>query len=118
MSNKTAKTANTRKAATAPQRKRYSDSFKQKVVDFVESVGRGGISRAAKKYNVSPLSISTWKKKFAGGGTKPSAVTKRSLPTSRDQIVAKLAKVSSEMSATEQKLATQQKEFDSLKALL
>jgi len=57
---------------------RYSDAQKQEVVDFVVQYnsqnGRGGQSKAASKFKVTPLTISAWIK--AAGATKaakPSA---------------------------------------------
>jgi transposase-like protein len=40
--------------------KRYSDEEKQKIVDFVGSQGRGGISAACAKYNVSYIALRRW----------------------------------------------------------
>jgi len=51
---------------------RYTDAQKQEVVDYVVQYnsqnGRGGQSKAAKKYQVTPLTISVWIK--AAGATK------------------------------------------------
>ena len=51
---------------------RYTDAQKKEVVDFViqynSQNGRGGQSKAAKKYQVTPLTISVWIK--AAGATK------------------------------------------------
>jgi transposase-like protein len=51
---------------------RYTDAQKQEVVDFVVQYnsqnGRGGQSKAAKKYKVTPLTISAWIK--GAGATK------------------------------------------------
>lgn len=52
---------------------RYSDEQKKEIVDFVNTYnsqnGRGGQSKAAEKYNVSQLTISTWLK----GASSPKA---------------------------------------------
>ena len=53
---------------------RYSAEQKQEVVNFVSSYnaanGRGGQSQAAKKYNLSVLTVSAWLK---AAGTKKRA---------------------------------------------
>ncbi|MDA0767995.1 MAG: hypothetical protein O3A92_14390 [Verrucomicrobia bacterium] len=47
--------------------KRYTDKEKSQVLEFVDKVnaekGRGGITAAAAKFNVTPLTISNWMKK-------------------------------------------------------
>lgn len=54
---------------------RYTDAEKQKVVDFVSEYntanGRGGQSAAAKKFNVTPLTISGWLRTLGGKAAKP-----------------------------------------------
>ena len=54
---------------------RYSDALKQQVVDFVNkhntTKGRGGLSAAAAKFKITPLTISKWLK---GAGVKKAAV--------------------------------------------
>ena len=56
---------------------RYTDAKKQEVVDFViqynSKNGRGGQSKAAAKYKVTPLTISSWIK--AAGATKAAKPT-------------------------------------------
>lgn len=53
---------------------RYTDVQKQEVVDFTKAYnadnGRGGQSKAAEKYNISQLTISTWLK--AAGAPAPT----------------------------------------------
>ena len=105
------------KVTAAKKAKRYTDDVKKQVLDFVESIGRGGISQAAKKFGVSPLSISNWKKKL-GGGESATKSRSEAKPSGRDQVLAKMTKLSSEMVSTEKKLAAMQKEFDQLKAML
>jgi hypothetical protein len=54
--------------------KRYTDKEKSQVLSFVDKVnatkGRGGITAAAAKFGVTPLTISNWMKKT--GATTPS----------------------------------------------
>lgn len=54
---------------------RYTDAQKQEIVNFVNDFnaanGRGGQSKAAQKYGVSQLTVSTWLK--GKGASKPQA---------------------------------------------
>lgn len=68
--------------------KRYSDAEKAEILQFVESQGRGGGAAAAKKFGVSQLTISSWKKKTGGSSTKP---TKASGTIERDDVLRALA---------------------------
>ncbi len=64
-------TKNNKKSPTGV---RYSDAQKKEVVDFVaqynSSNGRGGQSAAAKKFKVTPLTISAWIKSLGGASKK------------------------------------------------
>jgi transposase-like protein len=61
------------KKQTAKKGKRYSDAEKAEILAFIESRGRGGQSAAAKKFNVTPLTISNWRKKSGAGSANPSS---------------------------------------------
>ncbi len=76
----------TKKKAT--KGKRYTDVEKAEILQFVESHGRGGGTAAAKKFGVSQLTISSWKKKAGGGTTKPA---KASGIVERDDVLRALA---------------------------
>ena len=119
---KSAKRAAKKKTAArrgaAKKAKRYAEDFKKQVLDFVESVGRGGATQAAKKFGVSPISISNWKKKLGLAGSGGSSPKPSSRPASRDQIIAKLGRLSTKLTANENEQAALQKEFDQLKAKL
>jgi transposase-like protein len=58
--------------------KRYTKEEKQKVLDFANSVdaekGRGGVAAAAREFGVSPLTITSWRKRAEGitGGSSTS----------------------------------------------
>lgn len=71
----------------ATKGKRYTDTEKTEILQFVESHGRGGGTAAAKKFGVSQLTISSWKKK-AGGAAKPA---KASGTVERDDVLRNLA---------------------------
>ncbi|MEI6177994.1 MAG: hypothetical protein WCS43_13970, partial [Verrucomicrobiota bacterium] len=62
----------------------YTDEQKQEVVDFVVAVnaskGRGGLSAAATKYGISPLSISSWLKNSGVKAAKPPVSAKPAKP--------------------------------------
>lgn len=76
---KPAKAAKAAKKAGSKKGVRYTTEQKQEVVDFVasynEANGRGGQSQAAKKYNLSVLTVSAWLKALGGKkkGAKPVA---------------------------------------------
>ena len=61
-------------AKKAMKGKRYTPEEKSEILAFVEAQGRGGQSQAAKKFGVSALTISNWRK--AGGGSAAKATTK------------------------------------------
>jgi hypothetical protein len=70
--------------------KRYSDEVKSRVGTFVNQINSkkapGGISAAATKFRVSPLSISNWVEGEKGNGSGASGkegVRTRSCPSSR-----------------------------------
>lgn len=60
---------------------RYTDAQKKEVVDFVNehnaANGRGGQSKAAEKFNISQLTVSTWLK---SSGAAPKAEKKEKAP--------------------------------------
>jgi hypothetical protein len=50
--------------------KRYSDAEKAEILNFIAAQGRGGASKAAKKFGISPLTLTNWKKASGGSPTK------------------------------------------------
>ena len=56
--------------------KRYTAEEKQEVLDFVASVdsekGRGGVAAAQRKFGITALTITNWKKKSEGTGSTSS----------------------------------------------
>lgn len=83
----------TRKAGRkSPQGTRYTDDQKQAVLAYVTAVnakkGRGGMSAAAKKFKVTPLTVSTWIRKFGTGGSAPAPAA----PKNNAKLLARLAK--------------------------
>src|SRR6478672_5597990 len=72
---------------------RYSDAQKKEVVDFVTSYnaanGRGGQSKAAEKYKISPISVGVWLK----GAGAPAPTKKAPLKVAKAAKAPKAAKV-------------------------
>ena len=71
------------KKAANKKGKRYSDVEKAEILNFIAGQGRGGATRAAKKFGISPLTLSNWKKASGGslkkaksGGISKDAVLK------------------------------------------
>lgn len=73
----------------ASKGKRYSEQEKAEILRFVEEQGRGGASAAAKKFGVSPLTISSWRKQAGGATTRPKAGA--SAAVDRDEVLRVLA---------------------------
>lgn len=94
----------------AAKGRRYSVSEKRAVLDYVESVnlerGRGGIAAAAKRYGVSPLTISNWLRSEGSTpqratGSRPSVDVFRRLAELHEKII----KVESELEEYEREYA-------------
>lgn len=115
--------------------RRYSAEEKQDIVNFVteynEKNGRGGQSAASKKFNVSPLTISSWlkssgkapaKKKRgrkaskAAKGVKAPAAATASGPIGKK--LDQLQKLHDDIERTEAHLNKLRAQFDSLKSSL
>jgi len=105
--------------------KRYSATEKQEVVNFVNaynaSNGRGGQSEAARKFNISILTVSAWLKKsgnkVAKGG-KAVALGKASpkVSSALTSKVASLLQMSDRIVKAENELAKLRAGFESMKA--
>lgn len=126
---KTKKTAPTKKAPkkTAPAKKsptknaskakRYTPEEKAEILGFVESEGRGGQSKASKKFGVSALTISNWRKKAGGSVAKSSPKVSKKAVKSNDpwkQMVA----LKSDIDHMERKLEVKKTELRKLAAEL
>jgi transposase len=72
---------------------RYTDAQKKEVVDFAQSYnasnGRGGQSKAAEKFNISPLTVAAWLK---GSGSSSSPKAAKAPNGSKPAKAAKAAK--------------------------
>ncbi|TAE76198.1 MAG: hypothetical protein EAZ65_01960 [Verrucomicrobia bacterium] len=58
------------KKAASKKGKRYNAAEKAEILNFVAQLGRGGATQAAKKYGISPLTLSNWKKSAGSGARK------------------------------------------------
>ena len=74
--------------------KRYTDQEKAEILAFAEAQGRGGASAAAKKFKVSPLTISNWRKAAGTTGVvrAKSASSASSPAVEKDDVLRALAK--------------------------
>ncbi|OYU98169.1 MAG: hypothetical protein CFE26_28040 [Verrucomicrobiales bacterium VVV1] len=75
----------------ATKGKRYTEAEKAEIIQLVESHGRGGGTAAAKKFGVSPLTVSNWKKAAAGGSVKSPKSSKSTGTIERDDVLRTLA---------------------------
>lgn len=77
----------TKNKKAAPTGVRYSETQKKEVVDFVSqynsSKGRGGQSAAAKKFKVTPLTISAWIKAYGAPKAKKAAPAAKAAPVAK-----------------------------------
>lgn len=102
--------------------KRYSTAEKQDVVDFVNAYnaakGRGGQSEAARKFNISILTISSWLKKSGVKVTKgvKSSKVSAAAPSGLASKVAKLLELSDRVRKAEVELDKLRAGYESLKA--
>lgn len=54
--------------------KRYTEAEKAEILGFIEKQGRGGATLASKKYGISPLTLTNWKKAAGKGAAKSKVV--------------------------------------------
>jgi len=92
--------------------KRYSDSEKKEILDFIAAKGRGGQSAAVKKFKVTAATISSWKKKV-GGISMGSGSGSKEL-----QALQELTSLRAEIESTERKLTDLQKRYNKAKSKL
>jgi len=118
-SKKVAKKA-AKKVAKAPKASargtRYSTKEKSNILLFVDKFnaknGRGGAAEAARKFNITQLTISKWMKETG------SPTPKRKSTVDFDKTVTKLTKIHAEMASLQTKLDDLRKEYVELKAAL
>lgn len=109
---KAPKAAAKKAADKVPQGTRYTDEQKKAVLDYVASVnatnGRGGMSAAARKFKITPLTIGVWVRKYGiAGGTVTKAAKVAAAPAGVSaKVVAKLLAQVAKAEATIGKVKT------------
>ncbi|MBU6171137.1 MAG: hypothetical protein KGQ87_06565 [Verrucomicrobia bacterium] len=105
--------------------KRYSAAEKQEVIDFVNSYnasnGRGGQSEAARKFNISILTVSAWLKKSGNkvaksGKAVAAAKSSAKVSSALTAKVASLIQMSDRIQKAELELAKLRAGYESLKS--
>lgn len=96
--------------------KRYTETEKKEILDYITAQGRGGQTKAVKKYKVTAATISSWKKKSSSGS---SSSNKGSNSSSKElKALEDLAKLIREISKTEAHLANLKKKYNKAKSKL
>ncbi|MGJ8723453.1 MAG: hypothetical protein ACSHYB_02760 [Roseibacillus sp.] len=99
--------------------KRYTAEEKQEVIDYVISVdgdnGRGGVAAAARKFGITPLTITAWKKR--AGGTAPASAAKGAKrgATAQSRVLHRLAEILDHVATKEAEIDALNKEYAKLK---
>ena len=102
------------KAKAKSKAKRYTDDKKKEILDFIAAQGRGGQTKAVKKYKVTAATIAAWKKS-AGDACAPVTFKGGS---NELKTVRELEKLLNEIVSTEVKLDELRKRYKKVKAKL
>ena len=98
--------------------KRYTAEEKQEVMDYVASVdgdnGRGGVAAAARKFGITPLTITAWKKR-ANGGSATSVAKGNRGATAQSRILHRLGEILDHVAVKESEIDALKKEYSKLK---
>ena len=98
--------------------KRYTAEEKQEVLDFVISVdtekGRGGVAAAQRKFGITALTITNWKKR-AEGSSSPKAAGKNQGATAQSRVLHRLGEILDQVATKENEIASLKKEYAKLK---
>jgi transposase-like protein len=99
--------------------KRYTKEEKQKVLDFADSVdaekGRGGVAAAAREFGVTPLTITSWRKKAEGAGSSPSSAKGSRGATAQSRALHRLGEILDEIDTKKSEISSLEKEYAKLK---
>lgn len=95
--------------------KRYSAAERQEILEFIEAQGRGGQTKAVKKYGVTAATIASWRKK---SGASPVAAVRGGGTSKELQAVEDLARIIKEITATEAQLDKLKADYKKAKAKL
>lgn len=100
--------------------KRYSAEEKQEVLDYVASVdaekGRGGVAAAQRKFGITALTITNWKKKASGGSAAaPASKGGKRGSTAQSRVLHRLGEILDLVASKEAEVAALKKEYAKLK---
>jgi len=107
----------------AAKGRRYTAKEKADILAYVDKIdaekGRGGQSAASKKYKISPLTISSWRR-TSGSSSMPSLSMKGGASVSGPigKKLSKLQDLHDQIARAEKDLAKLKSQFDSLKGSL
>jgi transposase-like protein len=101
----------------ASKGKRYTDEQKAEILAFVEAQGRGGQAAAVKKFGVTALTISTWRKK-AGGVSAASTKAPKAPKVVKGDSWSKMVALKKEIDSLETELGAKKTAFGKLAASL
>ncbi len=107
----------------ASKGKRYTDEQKAEILAFVEAQGRGGQTAAVKKFGVTALTISTWRKKAGGVSAASPKASKASKASKAPKVVkgdswSQMVALKKEIDSLETELASKKSKFSKLAASL
>ena len=99
--------------------KRYTAEEKQEVMDYVASVdgdnGRGGVAAAARKFGITPLTITAWKKRANGGATATASKAANRGATAQSRVLHRLGEILDQVATKEAEIESLNKEYAKLK---
>ncbi|WP_193211976.1 hypothetical protein [Luteolibacter marinus] len=102
--------------------RRYTAKEKADIIAYVDKVneekGRGGQSAASKKFKISPLTISSWIRSGAGGGSATVSAGGAAVAGPIGKKLSKLQALHDQIARTEKELAKLKAQFNSLKSAL
>lgn len=99
--------------------KRYTAEEKKEVTDYVASIdsekGRGGVAAAARKFGITPLTITAWKKRADGSAPASNAEGGKHGATAQSRVLLRLAAILDEVATKENEIVALRKEYAKLK---
>ena len=95
--------------------KRYTAKQKKEILNFIDSQGRGGQTKAVAKYGVTAATIASWRKKQ---GASPVTSGRNGGSSKELRAIEELARIIKEINATEAKLAKLKTSYKKAKAKL
>lgn len=99
--------------------KRYTAAEKKEVTDYVASVdsenGRGGVAAAARKFGITPLTITAWKKRADGSAPASASKGGKRGATAQSRVLHRLAEILDEIATKENQVAALKAEYAKLK---